>query len=118
MSTTSVCYLVIAVDGTAAIHHRDVASTDELADTLAADVGGAFTLVRTDYPQFGIWCNEDGGPLRLPTNRVATAVVFLLGGPTHALVGPVVITGQTAAGARGLTDDELDSILGIVHLCQ
>src|SRR4051794_12465509 len=103
MPTTPFRYLLISPDGTTAVHRRDINGINDIAAIVTDAVGGWFTTVPTDSPSRGIWYNEEGLLLQFPTNRVATAMVSLLGGPAVALVGPVVITGQSGEETHGLT---------------
>jgi hypothetical protein len=117
MSTYLFCYLVIAEDGTTTVHERD-ADDDAVTAILTDAVGGLFATFATDYPDLVFWCNEEGLPLRLPDNPVATAMAFLLGGPTQMLVGPVVVTGQAADRVHPLTKAHLDSLLTLAAICR
>jgi hypothetical protein len=116
MPTTTFRYVVIRVDGTAAVEECDVDGIDDIAAVITEAVGGLLAIIPTDYPTLGIWYNQEGLPLQLPPNRTASRAVFVLGGPAQILHGPVVITGQSGDETHTLTDDQVDMMLGLAVL--
>ncbi len=70
----------------------------ELADfdDIRKSINGYVEAIASRDGRVMFWCNEDGGPLGLAANGLATALWWRLDprAPRHTrLVGPVVITG-------------------------
>lgn len=71
----------------------------ELADfdAIRKSIVGYIEGIECRGGQVMFWCNEDGGPLGLAANGLATALWWRLDptAPRHVrLVGPVIITGE------------------------
>ena len=65
------------------------------------------------------WCNEDGGPLGLAANGLATALWWRLDptAPRHTrLVGPVIITGDMGDDDDAADDEIADVPTDIAEL--
>ena len=81
-------------------------------DAIREIVGGYIEPIVSSDGRVTLWCNEDGKPLCLPENGVATALWWRLV-PTaprnDRLVGPVVVTGaQDEDGVGSPPDDVAD----------
>jgi hypothetical protein len=64
-------------------------------DGIREAIGGYVEPVYSADGQTILWCNEDGKPMGLPNNRVATSLWWHINpaAPRLPLVGPVVVTG-------------------------
>ena len=71
------------------VKHLDAITFDRIREL----IGGYIEPVNTKHAT--LWCNEDGQPLGLPANGLATALWWHLDAKRKGqrLVGPVVVTG-------------------------
>ena len=102
--------IVIPHDNTKALQRAEFES---LADYQTA-VGGYIEIVRVHDHPLVIVANEEGKLRRLPVNRRATCLWWLLnpaGLGGDVLVGDVIILGSDQDGEMGSTPDKLFSLL-------
>jgi hypothetical protein len=68
-------------------------------DEIRESIGGYIEPVYSADGRTTIWCNEDGKPMGLPRNGLATALWWHLNPAvrrTQWLVGPVIVTGGSS----------------------
>lgn len=84
----------------------------ELADfgAICKAINGYIEAIASRDGRVMFWCNEDGGPLGLAANGLATALWWRIDptAPRHTrLVGPVVMTGAMSDDGD---DDEIANV--------
>lgn len=83
-------------------------------DVLQRGVGGYIAPLPTSRKDYGLYLNEDGYALGLPSNLGAMVFLLRLGCvPAQIPVGPLVICGRHRDGDIGLTDEQVAELRSI-----
>jgi hypothetical protein len=110
--------LVVADNGLSHEHHHRMAATDTVADLVHAAVGGWLENIPISDPTLAAWCDEEGRLRHRRANPVGSRLVYLLGGRAAHYVGPIVITGSRHGDTIGLTEAQIDQLLGLLSHCR